>query len=185
MKQLTSDEFKNFLEAREVTQKVEITRKNFTKEVDAPIMFVIIKTAHCVKCESLVKKADSVFKDMLPHIVSYVFKPGDEIADSLAQLDLTSVPVIVTRFTTKKGEFKLGKIVPDFEEDFINLANTFDAIIANDQSFFGYNEFDEILDQSDYDPMMNRLLRNIHGELDPEVEKERLSLKKEVGQPTK
>jgi hypothetical protein len=177
MKKLESAEFERFLNGEIITQPVEITRKNFAKEIDTTIHFVIVKTVACSKCEKLLKKADEVFKNMAGSVAYYVYDMrAQNIAQKFSELDITAVPVIITRFWTKDGILKLGKIVADYEEDFMNLTNIFDAINDNDQGFFGYNEFDEVIDE-DHAPMMNRILRMLYGELDSQVERDRNNLK--------
>jgi hypothetical protein len=178
MKEIKANEFKLFLEGKELKQTATITRKNFTKEIEVDVLFVLVKTAACPKCEALLKKSQEVFGDLEGQIVYYIFDPKHtEISDYFTILDIASVPVLVTRYREKNGDLKLGKVIPDYDEGFINLTNTFDALNENDQRFFGYNEFDEIIEESDYDHMMNRILRTIYGEIDPEIEKERKKYK--------
>jgi hypothetical protein len=166
MKTLTAEEFTDFLNG-----------KNITKE-EAIIRFVIIKTATCPKCTALINKADTVFKEIKDLVAVYTFSPKDsEISSKLSELEVAGVPVIITAFKSKDGRDKLGKIVVDYEDNFINLTNIFDAINENDQEFFGFNEFDEIIDDNDCDFMMNRVLRNIYGEVDPEIIKNRKILR--------
>jgi hypothetical protein len=181
MRKLESEEFKQFLEGVDITQQAEVVKKGITKEIEASILFIIVKTASCPKCEALVNRSKEIFKDVVANVAYYTFNTKDQdIAKYFATLDIASVPVIVTRFKTKEGEFKLGKIIPDYEEGFVTLTNIFDAVNDNDQRYFGYNEFDEIIEDSDHDYMMNRVLRSLYGELDPEVERERKRLAQSI-----
>ena len=142
------------------------------------IHFVILKTTGCGKCDALIGKADSVFGNMANNIAKFNFKPGNGISNILRSLNILGVPVIVTRYS-ENGTWSLGKLAVDIDDDYIMITNTFDAINDNDQSFFGFNEWDELVEH-DADPIMNRVLRSIYGEVDPNILKERKLLKREV-----
>jgi hypothetical protein len=147
-------------------------------EGDDLINFVLVKTPSCPKCEVLLQKADQVFGTLAKTVAYFVYEVKDRpAAEKLNELAVMAVPVILYRFKDEEL-WNVGKITPDVEDNFIELTNIFDAIRDNDHSFFGYNEFDEEI-ETDYDYDMNRLLRSIYGEVDPEVTKERQTLKQE------
>jgi hypothetical protein len=141
--------------------------------------FVLLKTQNCPKCQKLINKEEAIFGDLGDFTAFHVFTPTNkEEASIVSGLNVSSVPVLICRY---KDNAKVGLevIIPDVEDDFINLQCILDAINGNDSSFFGYNQYDEpIEDSPQYG--LNRIRHMLNGEVDPEVLKERSLLKKEV-----
>jgi len=156
------------------TQELDIWTKG--GNIDETVYFVMIKTASCPKCMALLNKKD-IFGNLVDNLATYTYKPNDTIAAAImTNLEIASVPVLVIRFR-HENMWKLGLIRCDDHDD---LQCTFDALNDNDQVYFGWNEWDE-RQEDNASVMMNRLLRLIYGEIDPEKAKERRILKKEVG----
>lgn len=147
------------------------------------IFFMIIKTPGCVKCTALINKEKELFKGFEDNVGLYEFKPSDTKAASvIQQVEVTSVPIILIRFQETRQEnsdWKLGVIIPDLQDDLLETGNIMDAIRDNDQSYFGYNEFDEVVETGNQ-PMFNRLLHLIHGEADEELIKNRQTFKNSI-----
>ena len=145
-------------------------------ENDVPIYFVVIKGPHCPKCTALMNKKE-IFGKLIDNFAEYTFKPGDTIAAGIfTNLQVASVPIILFRYHDKR-DWKLFVILPN---DIDDLECMFDALNANDQVYFGYNEWDEQI-EPDAQEGFNRLLRLIYGECDPERLAERRKFKKEIG----
>jgi hypothetical protein len=154
------------------------------------IYFTVIKTPSCVKCKLLQNNAEKAFGSFVDNVAWYEYKPGETVAAKIfTDLGITSAPVIVFRFQErlKRGNFykdvwslaAIGESCQD--SDFVELRCLIDAAIENDQSFIGFDEFDEQIDKDgereEFNKKLNRLFRLIHGELDPIKLKERKSLK--------
>jgi hypothetical protein len=164
----------------------EITQEEFVKWTvggESDIRYVIVKTQSCPKCERLLTNLDKVFGKQAENVAILIYgkfgvRSNPDIVSLFEEMGIASVPRILVRFLDKKGATKIGQIMPDFDDDFIELTNIFDAINSNDQSFFGFNEYDEKED-SDADDMMNRVLRTIYGELPQEAISDRKALQEE------
>jgi hypothetical protein len=145
--------------------------------------FVVVKTPGCGKCEALLQK-DIIFKKP-EWFNTYTFTPQDVIgAEVIKETGLTSVPFILFRYKIIQGKFfkyQMGYLIPDVDDGFTNLENIMDAIYSNDPNFFGFNEFDEIIDDSSEENFgMIRLLHEIHGEIKEEVLSERARFKESI-----
>ena len=149
------------------------------ENLEEKIYFIIIKMPNCPKCEHLANNANKAFGELKDNIGFYIYKPvpnANQVAEIISKLDIMSAPSIIFKY--KNDSWDLGKISWS-DQDYTDLRCIFDAINDNDQSFFGYSEFDEkIEDDAQYN--MNRLLRLVHGEINPDILKERKLLKKEV-----
>jgi len=148
--------------------------------IEEKVYFIVIKTPNCIRCEQLKRNAEKAFGNMLDTVGWYTFKPGETIAAKIfSNLGITSAPAVIYRYQ-ENGQWKKGALIGDFDDqDCTDLRCMFDAIAENDQAYFGYNEFDEPIEE---DPRtdMNRLLRLIYGEADPNVIKERQKFKKDI-----
>jgi len=142
--------------------------------IDNPY-FVIVTTPGCGKCQVL-KENKKIFEVFEEQVVYYEYKANEvKGASVLNAVGIMSVPFIIFRFKETKKEdsaWKLGTIIPDVADNFINVLNIFDALRENDQTYFGFNDFDEVIDK-DNQPMFNRLLHLIYGEIDEELLKNR------------
>jgi hypothetical protein len=149
----------------------------------SPILFVLVKTPSCPNCEALLAKSE-IFGKFEENIAIYTHsngKDGLEGSKVLAQVGVEDVPILLFRFQSGVGgsTWSVDKIIVDVEDDFINVQNVFDALSEKQFDYFGYNEYDEAIEDG-AQFSFNRLLRLIYGEADPTTLKERQLLKREV-----
>jgi hypothetical protein len=163
LEKISSEALKNWLEG---------------EDFDNSPFFVVVKTPGCIKCEALLKK-ENIFKKS-DWFRTYTFTPQDKIGlEILQQIGVTSAPFIIFRYKLERKNFYKYTgdcIIPDVEDGFINLENTFDAIYDKDFQFFGFNELGEELEK-DSNPTMLGLLYEIYGSPDEETLKEREKFK--------
>jgi hypothetical protein len=149
-------------------------------ESEDKVHFVLLKTPNCTKCQKLLNEIDHVFGDLVDFTAIFVYNVTDkEAANFISTLDVTSVPVVICRYKELDGKVGFETIIPDADDDFVNLQCILDALNGDQGSYFGYNQYDEPIEETPQHGF-NRIRHQLNGEVDPEVLRERSLLKREV-----